>query len=238
METVDTIDYDGYKIKIRNDDTPSNPREWDNLGTMVCFHSRYTLGDDNGAEALKDAVRASKDYKGSWEDDYSDNCRDLDDPANLVGTAGLCSDILMLPLYLYDHGGITMSTGSFACSWDSGQVGIIFITKAKIREEYSAKRVTKKLAERIEGYLKGEVETYDNFLTGSTYGYTVEDREGEEIEASCWGFYGYDNEKSGLLSEAKADIKWEIVSRIKAIMKETMQIIKTDRSNFEYGIGI
>jgi len=31
-----------YQIEIIHDEFPQNPRiEWDNLGTMVCFHRRY-----------------------------------------------------------------------------------------------------------------------------------------------------------------------------------------------------
>ena len=36
---------------------------------------------------------------------------------------------LMLPLYLYDHSGITMNTTGFSCPWDSGQVGWIYAFK-------------------------------------------------------------------------------------------------------------
>jgi len=30
------IEYRGLEIKIDQDGYPENPREWDNLGTMVC----------------------------------------------------------------------------------------------------------------------------------------------------------------------------------------------------------
>ena len=231
--------YLGYTINIETDETPSNPRtDWDNLGTMACFHSRYTLGDTDGDEALKEAVRASKSYSDSWEDYDNENMVDLNEPKDLIETAEKCSDILMLPLYLYDHGGITMSIGSFSCPWDSGQVGVIFITKEKIKEEYSAKRVTKGLTERIEGYLKGEVETYDNYLTGSVYGYTVEDRDGEEIDASCWGFYGYDNKKSGLLEYATNAIDCEITGRMKDHIQAAIAQAHTDHASYAYGSNI
>ena len=41
-----------------------------------------------------------------------------------------------LPLYLYDHGGITMSTNPFSCPWDDGgQVGWIYASKQKFIDE-------------------------------------------------------------------------------------------------------
>ena len=94
-----------------------------------------------------------------------------------------------LPLYLYDHSGISMSTGQFSCPWDSGQVGFIFISKEKALKEYGGKRVTKKLREKVKTYLQGEVETYDSYLTGECYGYQIFDKNGEEIDA-CWGYLG------------------------------------------------
>ena len=35
----------------------------------------------------------------------------------------------ILPLYAYEHGMITVSTGPFSCPWDSGQVGFVVSTK-------------------------------------------------------------------------------------------------------------
>ena len=34
-----------YLLKIEQDTNPENPRNWDNVATMVCWHSRYDLGD-------------------------------------------------------------------------------------------------------------------------------------------------------------------------------------------------
>ena len=93
-----------------------------------------------------------------------------------------------MPLYLYDHSGLTISTSGFSCPWDSGQVGYIYITDADIRKEYGVKRISKQLRERVTQYLVNEVETYDKFLTGQVYCYTIENPEGEEID-SCWGFF-------------------------------------------------
>ena len=42
---METINIDDITIKIELDTEPINPREWDNLGTMYCFHRNYILGD-------------------------------------------------------------------------------------------------------------------------------------------------------------------------------------------------
>ena len=166
-----------YLIKIEQDDDAQSPREWDNLGKMVCFHSRYNLGDKHNVKF--------KDYNG-WEEMKKD----------IIKTENVA---VILPLYLYDHGGITMNTTCFSCVWDSGQVGWVFISKEKVRKEYNVKRISKTLLERIEKYLVGEVETYDQYLTGDVYGYKISKvtecelgHSHEEELDSCWGFYGED----------------------------------------------
>lgn len=200
----ETIEYRGRKIEIWNDEDPMNPRtEWDNLGTMVCFHNGYDLGDENHGYD-------HNDYE-SWEELY--NAIDKQEDA-----------LIILPLHLYDHSGIAMKVGSWVgkahhAEWDSGQVGFIFISKEKVREEYSAKRISSKLANRIATYLEGEVETYTQYLEGSVYGYTTGDD-------SCGGYYGYDHEKSGLLDEAKSTIDHEIKAEIKERINKVKAFIK------------
>jgi len=83
-------------------------------------------------------------------------------------------NLCILPLYLYDHSGITMSTSRFGCPWDSGQVGYIYLTREKYEKEL-AREFTVKAACEI---LTGEVETYDYYLTGEVYGKTLHRMEG------------------------------------------------------------
>jgi len=183
-----------YKIKVLQDTDAESPRTaMDNLGTMVCFHNRYDLGDKHDYR--------SSDYSG-WEemlkaiDKREDAC-------------------IILPLFLLDHSGITMSTKDFNDRWDSGQVGFIFVSKKKVREEYSVKRITKALAEKICTYLEGEVETYDQFLTGDVYGYQIwklgkkSGKEKKEID-SCWGFYGED----ACMKEAEACVPEQVLPEV------------------------
>jgi hypothetical protein len=171
MEAINTIRKGNYELEILQDENPESPREWGNMGTMICFHRRYNLGDKHNFSVEE----AEKMVKGE------DIC-------------------VSLPLYLYDHGGITMSTGSFSCKWDSGQVGWIFVTKEQVRKEYNVKRITKDIVKKVTRVLEGEVETYDQYLTGDVYGYRVSkidvcDKgcEHKEQVDSCWGYYGEEN---------------------------------------------
>ena len=56
--------------------------------------------------------------------------------------------------------------------------------------EYSKKRISKQLIERVKGYLKAEVETYDQYLTGDAWGYRITDTETDEEVDACWGYFG------------------------------------------------
>jgi len=158
--------YKGYEIEIVEDQDPFSPREDDNLGTMVCFHGRYSLGD-------KHAYKQG-DYS-SWDE-------------LLKAIEKEEGKLIALPLYLYDHSGITMNTTGFTCPWDSGQVGFIYITLEKARKEYSKKAISKSMRSKIEDSLRAEVETYDYYLTGNVWGFKIL-KDGEEVE-SCWGFFG------------------------------------------------
>ncbi len=94
--------------------------------------------------------------------------------------------MVILPLYLYDHSGITMNTCGFSCPWDSGQVGWIYADKRRIEAEYG--KVTPETVEKACQVLEGEVKSYDYFLTGQCYGFQLF-REDVEVD-SCWGFLG------------------------------------------------
>jgi hypothetical protein len=158
-----------YKIEVIQDTDPFNPRtEYDNLGTMVLFPKH--LGDANDYQF--------NDYT-SWEGMEADIVR-----RENVG--------VILPIYLMDHSGITIATTPFNCPWDSGLRGFIYISKEKMRYEYSYKRVSQKLKQRVAGYLKGEVETYAKYLEGDVWGYCITNIDTEEEIESCWGYYGHD----------------------------------------------
>lgn len=117
------------------------------------------------------------------------------------------ANVVRIPLYLYDHSGITMSTKPFSCPWDSGQVGIIYCTYERIRQEYDLNpgNIPGEPIRRVIEILEQEVRTYDQFLRGEVYGYVVEDRDGEHLD-SCWGFYqneAPDADDSYILKEAR-----------------------------------
>lgn len=104
---------------------------------------------------------------------------------------------LCRPLYLYDHGGITISAGSFSCQRDSGQVGWQYMT-VEAFEEFGDR-------ERALACMDATLKEYDDYLTGNVWGFVVEKgvrvaklyEDGRAVETiewepedPCWGFFG------------------------------------------------
>jgi hypothetical protein len=182
-----------YKIEIVQDDMSDSPRNCDNLGTMACWQRRCNLGDN---------VKYSHE---ELERIYNSK------------------EYICLPLYLYEHSGMTMNTIGFSCPWDSGQVGIIFVSKAKAKEEYNWKVITKERENTIKRYLKAEVEIYDQFLTGEVYGYQITNIKSGEMTDSCYGFYG---EIDYCMDEAIGTVQWNINNDIKTHAEKVKTWIK------------
>lgn len=186
-----------YIVTVEPDEHASNPRkEFDHIGTVV-------LGDrvryDFGDETM--SVEGIQEI--------------INDPDNIV-----------LPVYMYDHSGITINTTGFSCRWDSGQAGIIYMSKADAVKNWGKKICTAKVREQAVACLRAEIEELDNYLTGSVYGYCVYQinldslDEGDtlhdlkenfddhgEIVDSCWGFYGG---SEYCLREGVASAKWHV----------------------------
>lgn len=210
IEYHDTTEFRNYTIKVEQDDMTESPREWDNLGTMTYWHRSYNLGDVDGSKEYSEQIDFWIELSGlDIDSDYGVS----EEQRERIMDAAYKRNVI-LPLYLYDHSGITMNTGGFSCGWDSGQVGFIHISHEKIRKEYGVKRVSEKMREKVAGYLKGEVETFDHFITGSVYWYSVtkEDIDGEELDIdSCGGYFGYyTDDDNYMVNEIKGAIQYDI----------------------------
>lgn len=177
------------RLQIVRSEVEDGPRGEGNLGTMVCAHRHYNLGDKAGLQAGIEVVREHSNI--DFLDDYDLNC------AEVLELLTKTNQAIILPLYLFDHSGLTMSTSPFSCPWDSGQVGFIFASKKKVREYFNWTRLSKARITEVENSLKSEVKTYDQYLTGDVWGFrAIEDD--EEVD-SCWGFYGENPLTNGML---------------------------------------
>ena len=158
-EIIETIKSDNYVANIHIDDMPCSPREDDNFGTLIAFHSKYDLSD-NKNYTKEELIEHMKAF-----------------------------NVFSLPVYMYEHSGIALSTTPFNCEWDSGQVGYIFVTYDKMLNVFGEVNYN-----RAEECLVSEIEEYSNYLKGEVYGYQIYKKGNCENCSddvhSCWGIYG------------------------------------------------
>jgi hypothetical protein len=215
---IETRKANGYTVTVEPDEDAESPREWDNVGKMICFHRDYELGDKH-------------DYR---TEDYADPDAMLRDIIEREGAT------LTLPLYLYDHSGITMRAGEPSITWmdpqgwDTSMVGWIADTREG-RELIGYEGLD---PDKIADVLRGEVETYARYLEGAVYGYVVRDRTGEPVE-SCWGYFDADEalaEGVGV-AEALAPASFVFTVRVDAPTVEQARRVLDERLGHDEDYG-
>lgn len=163
-----------YKLKtIQDTDAQCPLTDWDNFFKFYSCHKRYYSGLDT-----------IEDKKGnSFKDEVFNSHEEI---KNFMEKEGH----VWIKVYMYDHGGVTISTKPFSCRWDSGIFGYMYATKKDILDAFGGKILTKALRKRAEEHMEKFVnETWDAYFTGEVYGFKITDEDGEELD-SCWGFYG------------------------------------------------
>ena len=166
METL-TLNKTKQVVKVTIDYDAQDPRDWDNVTCMYCFHRKYNLGDS----FINEKIDAS--FYSHWSQ---------------VETAlkSQFDIVCILPVSLYDHSGISMSAG-VSYGWDCGQVG--FIGKITAPQMKKIESVLESEVETYSQYLEGNarcLELYNVYT--DEHGHTVED-----MTDSISGFY-FDNE--------------------------------------------
>lgn len=250
-----------YTLFLCEDNDPPNPRkDYEPFGRMICWHSRYNIGDNHEyaepIDFLRDMVMTFfKDTPGNvfdyvkqglsqyarleydnqncqWHlkepslfggethwyttnvyNEFMQNSRISDDAFyDIVHALGIkdlmvllthIKGFILLPLYLYDHSGITISTSPFNCPWDSGQVGWIYCTPKRLQEEFGD--ITETNMKQANRLIEEEIKAYDAYLRGECYGYCL--YLGMREIDSCWGFLGaIENIKNDLRAEMPSEI--------------------------------
>ena len=137
-----------YRFRVFYDESPENPREWDNLGTIVTFRSHWTR--NNGSPCGD-----QEEYAFDFEEEIKNGDRV---PA------------LWYPLWASSCG---LSMGEQS-EKDDSIVGYIFAERTLLLKEYSAKILSKEVKEKVKQVFKGELETYNLYYNGEVYVYILE----------------------------------------------------------------
>lgn len=182
-----------YKLTVEQDYLPFDPLDAEDMVQVYCWHHSYELG-----------------MKHDWEEpqDFVDYIHEN------IGSDNVC----ILPLILYDHSGLSISTTTdwpFNDRWDAMRVGWAFVTKQHMLSEgYSEDNWRK------EGYklIKDVIKDYDTYLRGDIWWYSLQKQVTIEIKCphcneiietrtdfmgidSCGGFLGSCLEENGILDD-------------------------------------
>lgn len=161
------------------------------------FVSLRDAAEDESEFADLDALRAF----GTWDNAAIQAViEDLEDESEITERRVLRSNVaIALPLSLYDHSGITIYHGSPRQPWDSGIVGVHYMTRDVLDREFGGDEA------KARACMEAELHTYDQYLRGNVWGFEIEDRAGRPID-SCWGFIGDELEETGMLEHADAKL--------------------------------
>lgn len=166
-------------LRIEQDLDPVNPRiEYDgNLSHIICWHRNYQIGDNHSYNSI-----------------YS-----LEEYLKAERAAG--NDYFMKPVYMLDHSNITLSTMPFSNHYDSGLIGFAFVFKNDMVDAGIIQKNDDVWRKKASAVIDSEIDEYNQYLEGDVYGYTeLEYFRGNWKETdSCWGFFGDDPRKNGML---------------------------------------
>lgn len=185
---METINYKKHVIKLEQFSDAENPiKNWDGNCKYALFHKRYDVVNDTDLD--------TSDY-GGW-DEFKEALIEKHNP------------LAILPVYMYDHSGQTISTepfGGLYGRFDSGQLGFVFVDSETLNEwGFDSKEAYEESTKRtLEDDIKANVQLYDDYITGNVWGFEVVDSDEDHVD-SCWGFYG-DSGKEEALKEAKSVI--------------------------------
>ena len=194
------------EIEVKQDDDPAiNPIEdYDMFGKMVFFHRRMNLGHESPSCSVSEWTQ--KWLHENTELDY-DKIEDMNQAESWTEFEKIN---FVIPVYAYEHGGITIRCNSNGAGWDSfdsGQLGFTFASYDSIRKEFGrgkTHRLTSATITRAEKCLISEVDEYDNYINGNVYGFIITNKKtGEQLD-SCWGFVG---DESYCREEAESSAK-------------------------------
>lgn len=179
MERIYSEEYKGHTIEIFPDYNSESPNDWGDTGAfLVCEHREMTAKRDGfDMETVGRAFTDCKDEDGE-EDAYA---------------ARIAKDFHIFPIEAYIHSGIVLHFDGGAKidrAWDvSGGFGFILVSREEAKDDADGKRIA-----------SGILETWNDYLSGNVYGYTIDDGD----SGSVWGYYG-DYEENAL-SAAREDV--------------------------------
>lgn len=235
-DIIETIKHKGFSIDILPDYSPENPwQSWDCMPPMVAYGGRNELSEygltlsapELSREEVADNIAALKEAL-DWKGGLLSFCREyayhylsayysaidcLNDAIEQYGESLSTTDRLEFLVDLYRIKGwpvvCVSRTGYAQGAW----LELLLVATPDYCEEIGTKPTPESL--------ENEADVYASWVFGDVFGYQV-----EELDESCWGFYGDDHEKSGLLEYARSAIDCHIEHQRRERLKKVKTWIK------------
>ena len=216
--------YRGYEIQISYDTDAQNPfTEWDGQPAMRVQAGRYAHRTEyNGsvADIIDESIsegqlirnqKALMEILGLSPDDFKGEKKQykIETLSNDILYADIEQLTSICKLFKIPHVSETQS-------YDQSTWAEVLIVSSK--EWIQETGIRKK---HIQRSLQASADLYQQYASGEVFGYNC-----EEAEASCWGYYGDEHEKSGLMEEARSEIDYTITSKRKARFEALKTLIR------------
>lgn len=199
-EAVLTEELGNYRIGVYYDECEQNPRvDWDNASHMV-VRSRHLSTENNEVEEIINALCE----KYGIDNDGMDFFEVID---------ALNEFIVIKPISIYVHSGMTVFFGLPTDRWDSGVVGFGYMEHEDLYSDCCgrSKKAYPDWRDQCEAIMNGEMEVLDRAVQGNIYGYVIEELDEYDEWAeydSCWGFF---EDADDVMEEAKACLPKEVI---------------------------
>jgi hypothetical protein len=186
---IHTENYKGLTIKVWADEYTESPDQWGNTDAFIVYDHRSFSVERDGFDP--EAIHEHLQSGGKLFDGHH-----------------------VFPLYAYIHSGVSLSLGRssypFTCPWDTSLRGFVLVKRQK---GWSWNRTkAEKVAQSI-------VSEWNDYLSGNVYTYTVEDSQGNNLDA-CAGFYGDYDSEGGALDQAREAAHGEYLTAVKRHLKK------------------
>jgi hypothetical protein len=195
-QPIHTESYKGYSIEVFYDELSSlecNPCEYAKLGKVYTWHRRYSIGDPHNFRDTKEMEDAILEEAGKL------NAKNRSKALNEL-------IFVIMPVYMYDHGGRVLSTSPFDCPWDSGQLGWTYVTTKAAKEWFNVSKLKPEHKVKARELLEKELKLLNNWIEGEIYYFDIKNPDGK-IETDVSGIGGYFGaDFDDMIEEAKKEI--------------------------------
>jgi len=130
-------------------------------------------------------------------------------------------------VYIMDRSGVSLSLTPYNDRWDSGQLGIIYISKVHARKEFEGE-TEEALVEKIENAMTGEIALYNMYLSGSCYYGVLTERKEIEFEGEKYFTKSRTEDSIGGIYAEYSDILPEFLSTLGLIEEDFDSITVLD----------